>query len=222
MRKILLTAFILINASLMYAQVGINTNNPTATLDVISDNNTENYHILNAVNSDEKKLLSVNNNGDLYIEGEILPNNIKGKKDEYLVSQGENLPPIWKGIEKGNSLRIFNATFNNTSERVTMGTTIRLKFDEYDIQSDYGIWNPNAAEFTAQKKGSYQITVGLTALNLLRNNSPYENGVIGLFVRYLNSQETFSTNGVSFKEGDNYNYSSTISMSYLLDENDIR
>lgn len=82
---------------LSYAQVGINTTSPKATLDVNGDANF-------------RGKLSVLNTTDMVLS--------EGNNDQILVSQGEGFPPIWKSLripeyEPNKFYLIFNNSFSD-------------------------------------------------------------------------------------------------------------
>src|SRR5690606_941687 len=105
--------FILVFSINAFAQVGINTDVPTATLDVVSNN--LNINTVQVKNVSDDMLLSVNNEGDLKITGALMPNNNFGKSGDFLISQGPNLPPKWGQLQNHNgnlTIQEFNASRN--------------------------------------------------------------------------------------------------------------
>ncbi|MFP3591398.1 hypothetical protein [Chryseobacterium sp. SIMBA_038] len=72
MRKIIISALIILSNGVTFAQVGISTNNPSAALDIVSKGNTSATKALEVNNSSAKELMTVLNNGNVGI-GETAP-----------------------------------------------------------------------------------------------------------------------------------------------------
>ncbi|MCC3215615.1 hypothetical protein LIV57_10115 [Chryseobacterium sp. X308] len=91
MRKIFLIIFTSVCTE-VWGQVGINTNNPSATLDIVSNGNVLSVKALEVNNSDGSELLKLQSNGNIGINtGTSLPTDLLHVKTDV---KHENLPVL--------------------------------------------------------------------------------------------------------------------------------
>lgn len=164
MKKNTLLLTFLINLSFGYAQVGINTATPTASLEILSKSNTNIGKALEINNSATAKVLSISDNGNVDFPGALMPNGQSGITGQHLVSTGSNTAPIWKTIIPEDSkqlFEIFDIQINSTTTR-SANSWQRLNFDilKLPVDSKIGSWSNTTSEFSVNKAGMYHITAG--------------------------------------------------------------
>ncbi|SFN19186.1 hypothetical protein SAMN05421738_1082 [Algoriella xinjiangensis] len=159
------TSFLIILISCkVYCQVGINTKNPRATLEVVSNSNTSSSKNLEINNANNNQIIAVYDNGNFEFNGALIPNSSAGKTGEYLFSKGANNAPVWKSILPENSKQlydIFNVQQYNDNGNYTAKTWNKIRIQQIMIPLDptMGSWSNN--EFTVSKEGIYYISVAL-------------------------------------------------------------
>lgn len=218
-KSFLIIIFFSINVK---SQVGINTNTPTAALDILSKDKGTTNNDLDIKNSDKTSIFKVNNSGDISFYKALMPNGDPGSAGKYLVSQGADKPPIWQELKKNTAVQIFSAQRNTVSSKL-VNTLEIYTLDFPTINSvpgdNYGVWNSTNNRFTVYKKGIYNITVGIDADNLRTNNRPNS---AGNFALRINTSVGSPTGAVInyLKASNQYNISTTVTYSVVLEAND--
>lgn len=206
--------------SITYSQVGINTDTPSAALEVISKTTLQNDIIFQSTNSNNNKLFSVQNNGDIDFTKALMPNGDPGKNSLYLVSQGEDSPPIWQDLPKGATVQILSAQNDVTSTtKVSIGTFSDIEFPilNSSLDATFGVWNSTNNRFTVSKKGVYLVTVGIDAIDMKDlNNNANSAANFALFI-FANSN-SYTGQGIVYKDNSNYNFSSVVSNYFILEK----
>lgn len=156
------------------AQVGVNTDSPSASLDIVSDKTPQNYAPLSIKNSDNQEILKTTNRGNFHFNRALMPANDAGTSGEFLISQGSNKPPVWGELktEYGEILvQEFNA-YNSSFSYVGSFTGASINFSNIKINPspEIGSWNSTGKYFRVNKRGLYHITVGIEFTNA---NSSY-------------------------------------------------
>lgn len=169
MKKYILIIFSLMYMNQAIAQVGINTETTSATLDIVADKTHQNYAPLSITNSSNQEILKTTNNGNFYFGKALMPANDAGTSGEFLISQGPDQPPAWGELktEYGEILvQEFNA--NNSSFDYVgsfSGSTINFSNVRISPSPEIGAWNSTGRYFQVNKRGLYHITVGLDFTN---------------------------------------------------------
>jgi len=211
MKKKTLLLISLINISFAYAQVGINTSTPTASLEILTKSNTSTGKALEINNSTTSKILTVFDNGNVNLVGALMPNGQPGSAGQYLVSTGNSTAPIWKTIIPEDSkqlFEIFDIQINSTTTR-TANSWNRLNFNlvTLPVDNNIGSWSTTSSEFTVKKAGMYHIMAGV---QLYTNRNDTNNGgkikICGNTECYqFNSVTTQDTSGTRTVYSDNSN-----------------
>lgn len=196
------------------AQVGINTETPEATLEVVAPDTTlNNENVLKVRNVNSTDLLTVSHNGNVNIGKALKPDGQAGNSGEILVSQGPNLPPVWqKNIIEDAAIQIFSAQRNTISTQVVnVNAGRRMDFPTINTLpiTDIATWNPVSSLFTANKKGIYQIIVGTNAMNLTDSDRNF-----ALFVETSNGFQTGS--GLLYSTGSSLAFSTSVTYTTIL------
>ncbi|MCW3162436.1 hypothetical protein OH806_14290 [Chryseobacterium sp. WLa1L2M3] len=150
-----------------YAQVGINKNNPTATLDIQSKSNSISTKAIEANDATNNEVFTVFDNGNLQFEGALMPNGNPGKKGEYLFSKGTGYAPEWKAIFPEQTKQIydvFQGAYLGTTGTLNNSASTWIKVGPSTtniINSSIGIWSTTNREFTVSKNGVYIISFSL-------------------------------------------------------------
>lgn len=170
------TSFLIILISCkVYCQVGINTENPRATLEVVSNSNTSSSKNLEINNANNNQIIAVYDNGNFEFNGALIPNGNAGKAGEYLFSKGANNAPIWKSILPENSKQLFDIfnveQYNDNANTYAAKTWNKIRIQQIMIPIDptIGSWTNN--EFTVSKEGIYYISVGIKMYSGTNENS---------------------------------------------------
>ncbi|MCW3162438.1 hypothetical protein [Chryseobacterium oryctis] len=205
------------------AQIGIHTNTPTATLDVVSQNSNTSGKVLKASNSSNQMLIDVNLSGDLTFGKAIMPAKKPGNAGEYLISQGPDTAPVWGNLPKGATVQIFNAqrdSNSTTTNAISSYVPISFPTINSSIDPAYGTWNSTSNKFTVAKKGIYTITAGFTSYDVkcdMSNSIDWE--VYAPFI-FLETSDEYAANGVTTLIY-NSSYSAYITKSTVLEANSI-
>lgn len=169
--KIIISVLAVVIFGTTNAQVGINTQNPSATLDIIADKITPTYAPLNIKNNSNQVILKTTNQGDFHFGKALMPNSNAGTSGQYLISKGPDNPPVWGKLELeyGEILvQEFNAanTDVNTFIDYFQGRYIDFSNIYISPSSEIGTWNTGTRSFTVNKRGLYHLTVGLDMKNM--------------------------------------------------------
>lgn len=155
---------LLILPAFAISQVGLGTDNPSATLDIVSKSNSSTNNALSIKDKDENTLLNVSDNGNVNFNGALLFNNNSGLIDRVLVSDGNNNSPKWV-TENSSTLKQFvlvcyNA-FNNTASAYTAANVyLKTNPNTANLSSlEVGTWDTSLAEYTVVRAGVYEVTV---------------------------------------------------------------
>lgn len=161
---------VLICSKLSYGQVGINTQTPSAALEVVSEKINKTGKLLKATNENNLSMAEVSTSGDLKISKALMPAGDPGTVGTYLISQGADAPPVWRDLPKGATIQIFNAQrdANMTTTNLPGGNYTIITFNIINSSTDanYGSWNGVNNAFTVAKKGIYTITAGFTSYDI--------------------------------------------------------
>lgn len=162
-------AFLILISQKISAQVGINTESPSATLDIVSDKTSQNYAPFIIKNSSNQEILKTTNQGNFHFSKALMPANDAGTSGEYLISQGPNQPPVW-GELKNEYGEIIVQEFNSNNSSfsyVASWTSVSVNFSNIQINPspEIGSWNSSGKYFQVNKRGLYHITVGLEFTN---------------------------------------------------------
>lgn len=169
--KILLINLVFISSSL-FAQVGVNTDTPRATLDVQGD-------------------LEIR--GKIYLGGDETTIGRLGEVGSVLVSQGANQPPTWKVLRrpdlKPETYHLLNYEASNTVNglRLNSGSTNRALYTKDMTLSSFLAGNGNGGEITGLAK-TFEV-----------NNSVNKIGIVFETVAHISSDTRF--HGVDFACG---------------------
>lgn len=150
-----------------YGQVGINSETPDATLEIVAKNNTATNKIIEINDNDNVQNMAVYDNGNLEFRGALMPNNNPGEKGEYLISQGAETAPEWKAIIPSQTKQIFDVFQGNQVQSESYpilnnsaNTWIRPNISNVNInESSVGAWLAN--EFIVKKTGVYIVSFNL-------------------------------------------------------------
>lgn len=166
--SLMLVSLFLVSQKLQ-AQIGINTDSPSATLDIVADKTPQNYAPLSFKNSVNQEILKITNLGNFHFSKALMPANKEGISGEYLISQGPDKPPLWGELqtEYGEILiQEFNA-YNSSFSYVESFSGATINFSDIKISpsAEIGSWNSTGKYFRVNKRGLYHITVGLEFTN---------------------------------------------------------
>lgn len=157
-----------------FAQVGVGTSEPKATLDIRAKDDeigTKNLSInteSNISSSSNKELFTIYNDGRTNVGGLLKPNGNAGLPDQFLVSNGPNLPPSWKSLTPNVVINAFQIYFNSyDGQSFSSGNTVLVEFnlDEENGKSKIfsdstlgiGVWE-GPSYFKILQGGSYLIS----------------------------------------------------------------
>lgn len=203
------------------AQVGVNTESPSATLDIVSDQTDPNYAPLIFKNSDNQEILKTTNRGNFHFNKALMPDNDAGNSGDYLISQGADVPPVWGELQTENGVILiqeFNANNTNFSYVGTQSTAT-LNFSNINISPspEIGSWNSSGKYFEVSKRGLYHITSGVELRNVRSTNSNFD-PQIALYV----VGDTFiqAAGNILYTEGTNQNMSTYGVLSVILNPGD--
>lgn len=217
MKKNFLTIPTLLISGLLWAQVGINTETPTATLDVVSSDQHE--FVVQSLNSDGEVIFQVSQSGNVNLTGALMPEGNPGEEGLYLISRGEENPPEWGILPSGATVQVFSGQKDDiASVRTAMQTVERLDFPIINSSPnpEYLEWDSVNKQFVVNKRGSYLITVGVEAVDMRNtSNQPNPNGNLALFIS--TTPYSITGPGVIFQQGSQYNYSVAVSTSVILE-----
>lgn len=179
MQKIKFTIFISIIAfQFLSAQVGINTNQPSATLDIISGGDATTTKALEVNNNSNTEIMTVSDNGNIFFKRSLLPNNNGGGAGRLLKSRGADQPPVWVENSTDNFIDKFVAVVFNGNQTIipssfyTAADNQRLTIDHFNLNAiNIGTWNPSAQEYIVILEGVYHITAGVNMFTQTGNTS---------------------------------------------------
>lgn len=237
MNKKYLAIIIFFLISFCFSQVGINTDNPSASLDIVSLGNSELTKALEINDVDNNETFTVYDNGNVYFKRSLLLNNSAGLNGKLIKSNGSNVSPEWVAADVDNSINkylavVFNG--NQTSIPITynLGNTVqRVSVDNHFLEANsVGEWNSSLNEYTVQLEGIYYVTVGVNMETQLSNSSNtgniwiYAGGLRQGISAVLNSDNNrqLSAAGVLTAylfPGDKIYVTSTINSAWLIKNN---
>lgn len=147
----------------VFAQIGIGTDTPKATLDIVSDA-TKFDKAIEITNFEDKNIFNLYSNGNFEFFGAFMSNDKAGNDGEYFVSNGNNLP-TWKSIVPKDTkqlFEVFNANTTPNSIYQPANSWSKYVFNKTNLTPDstIGVWNSSTNEFTVKKKGIYYVYVG--------------------------------------------------------------
>lgn len=153
-------------SSALFAQTGINTQTPSATLDILSEGTSSATKALEVNNNSNEEILNIYDNGNVYIKSEILPANNSGLKGYLLSSRGANTSLQWVASPIGNAFEkviavAFNGSRTSNTSYYAAGSQQKISINNTNLTTpDIGNWNNSTHEFTVSTEGIYHITVG--------------------------------------------------------------
>lgn len=217
MKKNFLTIPTLLISGLLWAQVGINTETPTATLDVVWTDQQE--FVVQSLNSDGEVIFQVSQSGNVNLTGALMPEGNPGEEGLYLISRGEGNPPEWGVLPSGSTVQVFSGQKDDiSSARTPMQTVERLDFliINSSPNAEYLEWDSVNKQLVVNKRGSYSIMVGLETVDM-RNylNQPNPSEDLALYI--ATTAYGVTSPGVVIQQGSQYNYSTVVSASIILD-----
>lgn len=219
MKNILIITIFFIQ-NILVAQVGIGIENPIATLEILSESKVD---PINVSDLNLNPIFKIDKEGNMHLYKALMPNGDAGKEGEYLTSKGSNMAPIWSNKAESSTVQIFSAQSNNISNvDVINGNNRVINFPIVNskVNSEYGVWNSVKNQFLVNKKGLYHITVGLDADNIRNsNNVANPNGNLALFIGAGMNYQTGAN--VIYYDGVKYNISTQVTMSIILEPNDV-
>lgn len=179
MQKIQFTIFIYIIAfQSLFAQVGINTDQPSATLDIISGGNVATTKALEVNENSNTEIMTVSDNGNIYFKRSLLVNNNAGAAGRLLKSRGINQPPVWVENSTDNFIDKFVAVAFNGNQNIipssfyTASSNQRLNIEHFNLNAtNIGTWNSSLKEYTVILEGVYHITAGVNMFTQTGNTS---------------------------------------------------
>lgn len=183
---LMIIAFVL--ANVLSAQSGINTDTPSATLDILSKGSTSTTKALEVNNTVNQSILSIYDNGNVDFKSEILPANSSGTKDYLLSSRGNNNAPQWVANPIGNAFEkviavAFNGNRTTSTANYTANSTQRVSISNVNLAtSEIGTWNNSTHEFTVSKEGIFHITAGI---NITATSNSTLNGSLWIYAATL-------------------------------------
>lgn len=207
-----LTLLICLISCFTFGQVGIKTETPSATLDIVSDGNTSATKAVEINNAQNQQIFNVYDNGNIYIKRNVLPADKSGNKDDLLVSKGNNLSPEWVKNPLGNIFdKVIAVAFYanqatpTPSSSYNSATSHKLSFSNINLSTpEIGTWNISTNEFTVQKTGIYHITTGVNLTT--QNSSTTRTGTLWIYaasyrqgvdaIREISSNYDLSASGV--------------------------
>lgn len=169
------TFLILFTPALFCSQVGINTKTPSATLDIVSKNNTNATQAMIINSNTSSAIMKVSDNGNFYFKGSLSANNVSGTDEWVLTSNGNSNSPQWVDINNtalGKYVLVaYNAYNSTTSSYINANTSERINFTNTNlVSSTVGTWNTTTKEYTVSKSGVYDVVVN-TKISTQSNNS---------------------------------------------------
>lgn len=222
--NILLPVFLLA-VQMLFSQVGkvgINTNTPQATLDVVAEATLPaTGKVLEIEDPSSASLLTVTQDGNLNVGKALKPNGLAGNAGDVLVSKGPDIPPVWQKTltTYPTTIQIYAAQRNTTDPtRIAINAPLTLSFPDVNtsVTPEIGSWNATNTIFTVSKKGIFHITVGLDAIDLRNSaNSPHSTGDMALWINTSVQSQTAS--GINYAgSGTTRNYSTNVTFSIVL------
>lgn len=150
-----------------YSQIGIGTEIPNATIDILSSNSSDQSKsiTINSTsqpsNSSNKDFLTLYNNGNLNIGGAFKPNDNPGIPESYLISNGPNNPPTWQILQKKIIFNAFQVIFTRYQGVMLQSGEIEdVKFigsNITNIDESIGVWESDNTRYRIKKEGTYLI-----------------------------------------------------------------
>lgn len=183
-----LTIISFVFSNVLIAQSGINTDTPSATLDILSKGNTSTTKALEVNNASNQPILSIYDNGNVDFKTEILPANSSGTIDYLLASRGNNNSPQWVTNPIGNAFDkviavAFNGNRTSATSNYSANSTQRVSINNVNLTtSDIGTWNNSTNEFTVSKEGIFHITAGI---NITATSNSTLNGSLWIYAATL-------------------------------------
>ena len=158
MKKVQPFVFLIVS-NLMFAQVGINTTNPLATLDIVSKDNSSTTKALKISNSTPSEILTIQNNGNMGINSASSTNNTA----QLNVDSGAATKSVLKltNISNTKGKTVSDINYNSFSG-LSVDTNGNV-FAQYDIRTI----NSNAITFD----GTYSANTSLQTLIPLNGGS---------------------------------------------------
>ncbi|MFV0208180.1 hypothetical protein OBK13_03080 [Empedobacter falsenii] len=121
----------------IFGQIGIGTDTPKATLEIVSDAAKFNKAI-EITNIENKNIFNLYSNGNFEFFGAFMSNDKAGNAGEYFVSNGSNFP-VWKSIVPKDTKQLYEVFNANTTANTTFqeaNTWGKYVFDNTNLTSD--------------------------------------------------------------------------------------
>lgn len=190
--------FIFLIPSVMFGQIGVNNDNPSALLDIIKTSNKSSILITNKASD---KIIEIDTNNNLFLKGALLINNNNiqnpGKPGQVLVSKGDGIQPEWLDVNKSvisnYMTSLLFGSFNPDQSRNIKkeNTEYALSFTNNELinNTDFNYIIPSLNTsidntsigynlFTVQEEGVYQVVInGFIDIENINNST---NGLLTL------------------------------------------
>lgn len=161
------------------AQVGIGTDAPSATLDVVSHTSLEDNPVLKVRSGEDDELMSVSVNGDFHIKNQLQVNSQPGAAGNLLESKGPNQTHVWSDSDNplvNKYVAIAYSAEQYISPIIYTGNfvnhTVNLMGEYVSINStEIGTWNPVTYEYITQMEGIFEVSVGLNIYTTIQDGN---------------------------------------------------
>ena len=181
---VFISAFSLL-PGVIFSQTGINTDTPSATLDIVTKDKSVNTEALKAINN-TNKFFKIYNNGNVNFNNLLYLNSSKGNVDYVLTSQGPNTAPIWKDILKTTLSNYVVIGYNGSKETQTpneyfngyQSSLISFNGTTNVNSPEIGEWNTTYNVYTVKKSGIYEVIVHLKSHTTANQSNRF--GVLGI------------------------------------------
>lgn len=153
---------------IIFSQVGIGTEYPSAMLDIVPKSNSN--YTLKLKNGANEEVSNIDNNGNVYFKGALKSNGNAGTDGYLLESRGVNESPIWVDANQTVVYKYvtigYNAVNTNESSQVNADSEKLINFTTNTPlvnSSEIGTWNTTTLKYTTKKDGIYEVLVNINA-----------------------------------------------------------
>ncbi|HUH35538.1 MAG TPA: hypothetical protein VL022_06890 [Moheibacter sp.] len=168
-----ITIFCAVIGQIIYSQVGIGTQNPSATLDVVSLGSTNETYGLKVNDRDSNTMMSIADNGNLYFKRSLIAGASAGVAGYVLGSEGSNNTPVWKEVLNSPLYRYvaiaYHVRNSNKINGLPANSNVIIDFGNSAVINSavIGSWNETTKKYRLLESGIYDITASVTGQSSL-------------------------------------------------------
>lgn len=208
MNKKIFSLFFLLNIVISYGQLGVGTETPSSTLEVVQNQNNYFEDILKLQNASNETAFSVNHNGDVFFRKSLYLNQSPGIEGSVIIANQENDGRAeWANADNTVLHKYIAVAYNSMRNNIQMSTPLNantfipIDFTStsvtYITSSEIGTWNTPTV-YKIKKSGIYEVNFIVKAASTTTDTSQKGVAMIKMGSKQFLFRGSYSKNDIDF------------------------